>query len=109
MANKKTSTSRYSAYLQKISRFYQKKEVKIYTNLIFSLLAISVFIFFAIRPAVSTILSLNKEIKDQKEVVKRMDQKIENLKRAQKKYRSIENDLYLIEQALPTQAQIALL
>jgi Tfp pilus assembly protein PilO len=100
MASKKAA-SHYSNYLTKIAHFYRKKETKIYTNFILSFATIAFFVFFAIRPAITTIISLIKEIEDQKEVVLKLDGKLESLKEAQKEYFSLESKLGLLEEALP--------
>lgn len=91
----------YSAYLRKLSRFYQKKEVKIYLNLILSLAAISFFAFFAIRPTALTIAELSKELKDQETVLTRLEKKISELNEARKNFSELEEDLHLISEALP--------
>jgi Tfp pilus assembly protein PilO len=105
MAAISKSTSPYSRYLARIANFYQKEEVRAYTNLILSLFTISFFVFFAVKPTLTTIASLIKEANDQKEVSQRLDKKLENLSAAQEEYRSFQEALYLIDQALPETAQ----
>lgn len=98
----------YSTYLAKVSKFYDKKEVKIYTNLILTLVTISFFALFAIKPTISTIASLAKEIKDQEEVAEKLDQKIKSLQLAKKEYNANKSKLYLINEALPLNPETAL-
>lgn len=99
------ASTHYSNYLAKIARFYEKKEVRVYTNLIFTIFATSFFTFFAIRPTLMTIAALNKELQDQKEVAKKLDQKIQDLSRAQQEYAKVRDKLYLAELALPPSPQ----
>lgn len=66
-----------------------------------TLFSLIIFGNFAIRPAVVTIVELQKKIKDQKELTEKLDQKLRNLSRAQNELRKIKSDLPLIENALP--------
>lgn len=105
MANKKTKHGNYGLYLTRLKRFYQRKEVKLYTNLILSFLAIAGFAIFAIRPTVVTISQLLKELQDQKQVNQRLSSKLDHLRQAKKAYKNIENDLYLAQEALPQEPE----
>lgn len=104
----KDQTSRYSSYLAKVADFYQRKEVKAYTNLILSLITASFFAFFAIRPTLVTIASLVKEINDQKEISQRLDSKLDDLVKAQKEFATIRSKLGMINSALPKKPQPSL-
>ncbi|HUW21272.1 MAG TPA: type 4a pilus biogenesis protein PilO [Candidatus Bathyarchaeia archaeon] len=99
--------SLYSNYLNKVADFYQKKQVKIYTSLILSLVTTSFFALFAIKPTTVTIASLSKEIKDQKEITNKLDGKIKDLSLAQKEYSSLKPKLSLIDEALPPASEPA--
>lgn len=92
---------RYRRYFRDISRFYKIKKVRVYTNAVLTLGAIAFFLFFAIRPTVVTITALIKEIKEKKEVVAALEDKINALSLAQQNYQAVANDLYLIDQSLP--------
>ncbi|MCJ7827538.1 hypothetical protein MUP65_00120, partial [Patescibacteria group bacterium] len=98
----KTSHSRYSLYLTRARSFYHRKEVKLYSNLILTFLAICAFAIFAIRPTAKTIAELIKELKDQKEVAARLTLKIDHLNQAEKNYQEVESELNLLDEALPT-------
>lgn len=82
-------------------KYFRPKQRKAYTMLGLTLLSLIIFGNFAIRPAVVTIVELQKKIKDQKETVEKLDQKIRNLSKAQTELRKIKSDLPLIERALP--------
>jgi len=105
----KQRASGYSRYLFKVAEFYQKKEIKVYTNLILSLLTTSFFALFAIKPTMVTIASLVKEITDQKEVTHKLDKKLKDLSLAQKEFSSLKPKLSLIDEALPQNSEPAIL
>lgn len=97
---------RYRHYFARPVALYKKKKTKVYTSIILSVLTIAFFGFFAIKPTLTTIGGLLKEIKDKKEVVTQMDKKIASLAQAQENYFQIEDKLYLIEQSLPQEPQL---
>ena len=99
--SKKAKYSRYGDYLTKLKKVYQRKEIKLYTDLVLSFAAIIGFAVFAIKPTITTIFRVYKELKDQQEVNQRLDTKLENLRQAKKIYKKIEPDLHLLEEALP--------
>lgn len=100
--NTRTEYHRYQRYFTNISRLYQRREVKVYTSLILTFMAIIFFSFFAIRPTVKTIASLIQEIEVQKKIDTQLQTKITNLGQAQKNYSQL-TKASLIEEALPTQ------
>ncbi len=91
----------YRYYFLKSRRFYEKPKVKASGDLLFSLMIISFFTFFAIRPTLTTIFKLMKELEDKKEINQKLDQKIADLNKAQMTYGKVVNDLPLVEAALP--------
>lgn len=103
------SSLRYRYYFNRLQQFYRIKKVRTYTAVVATLLAISFFIFFAIKPTLVTITTLNKQIKDQRLVSSTLETKITNLSQAQKDYLSIEPDLYLINECLPNDPKPSLL
>ncbi len=108
MEKSNSGGSQFSAYLQRLNQFYQNEEVKTYFNLVLSLLAISFFIAFAIRPTLTTIAALAKEEKDQQEVAERLSKKLENLAEARKEMLAIKPRLDQVESALPDSPQAVL-
>jgi len=107
--NWQTDFYRYRRYFTDVKRFYRQKKVRVYTEIILSLLAIAFFLFFAIKPTLITITGLIKEIKDKKMITQRLEEKINNLNLAQKEYFATQDDFYLIDQALPKDPQISVL
>ncbi len=100
---------RYRHYFTGVNNLYKKKQTKVYTGVVLSLITISFFGFFAIRPTLITISGLIKEIKDKKAVVDQMDQKIESLTQAQINYSQIKDDLDLVNQSLPLDPDLSIL
>jgi Tfp pilus assembly protein PilO len=104
----KTGYLHYQRYLSKIKEIYQKREdVKVYTGLILSLLTISFFGLFAIKPTLSTIASLVKEIKDKREINLKLQEKINALTQAQSELLLISDELYLLDESLPSKPNLA--
>lgn len=100
---------RYRQYVSGVGELYKKKKTRVYTGIILSILAVAFFGFFAIRPTLVTIGGLLKEIKDKKEVVAKMDRKIDNLEKAQANYSRVKNDLDLVEESLPLDPDLPIL
>lgn len=68
---------------------------------IFSLLVVSLFGWYAIRPTVQTILFLRREIADKTTLNQKMEDKITNLIEAQAAYEAVADKLPFVDQALP--------
>lgn len=81
--------SRYYTYIKPIMR---NKFARTYSSLIFSLITISIFSYYAIRPTVTTILSLQKSIEEQNQVLTTLKDKVNNLVSGKKNYESIPAD-----------------
>ncbi|PIS13887.1 hypothetical protein COT65_01845 [Candidatus Shapirobacteria bacterium CG09_land_8_20_14_0_10_47_13] len=100
----------YKRYFVDIGRIYRaNKKVRVYTEIILSLVAISFFLVFAIKPTLVTITELITTIKDQRLVVDQLQKKITALGAAQSEYNLISGDLYLVDEALPKESQTAAL
>jgi len=103
----RTEYSRYQKYFVKFGSFYQRKKARTYTGVVFSIFTVIFFLYFAIKPTLVTITGLFKEIQDQRQVAEKLQDKINSLNQAQMEYSLIENDLYLVDQALPTDPQVS--
>ena len=82
-------------------KYFKPKQRKAYTMLGLTLLSLSIFGTFAIRPTLATIIRLRRKIKDQEEVCKKLDQKLRDLSLAQTELKKISSDLPAIKKALP--------
>ena len=76
--------NRYREYFLNISNFYkQRADLRAFLEIILSLSTIVVFLLFALKPTVLTIISLLQEIKNKQTTVAALSQKIDNLQTAQ--------------------------
>jgi len=100
---------RYRRYFLRLKTLSLQKKVRVYTEIVFSILTVAFFILFAIRPTLITIAGLIKEIKDKKMIAQKLEEKINNLNLAQNEYFSLQDSFYLVDQALPKTSQISLL
>lgn len=80
-------TSRYYVYVRPIIR---SKFAKTYSSLIFSIITISIFSYYAIRPTVTTILSLQKSIEEQTAILNKVQEKGRSLSTGKSNYANIE-------------------
>lgn len=92
-----------------LAKLYQRKDVKLYINLVLTIISIAFFAFVAIRPTLVTIARLFKEINEEKMVLQTLKKKIDNLNKAQQEYSLLKPNLYLLGQALPQSSQSSLL
>lgn len=103
MANYGQEYKRYKKYFQDITHTYREKPVvKTSIELVATLLTISFFVIFAIRPTVNTIGQLIAEINTQRQIQVKLDQKIQALQKAQNLWRENQSQIsLLLDQALP--------
>lgn len=93
---------RYQSYFLNISDFYKKREdLRIFLEIILSLVAISFFGLFALRPTFLTIAQLIKDIKNKEETLVKMDLKIGNLQTAQKVLEEEAGKISILESSIP--------
>ncbi|MBI3397297.1 hypothetical protein HY045_02370 [Candidatus Woesebacteria bacterium] len=89
-------------FLNVFSVYYAKPDVKIFIEMGLSLVTISFFTVFALRPTFVTIAQIYKDIKSKEETVTKMDEKINNLQKAQQILSQKSDEVSLIESAVPT-------
>ncbi len=95
-----------SFFLNVLSVYNTRPNLKIYLELILSLGTIIVFSVFAIKPTILTIIDINNEIKSKEDVVIKLDNKIRDLKIASSILQKQPTDLKLIDQAVPANAEL---
>lgn len=99
--------SRYYTYIKNVT---QNKVFRSYSPYIFSVITITLLVIFAIRPTISTISNLQKDIDNHQKVLEAMNKKAQDLTEANKNYNKISKDsLDKINTAVPTQAEISTL
>lgn len=86
---------------QRFSPFIKSKKTASYFTITFSLLTLSFFGLFAIRPTLITAVSLTKSVSDLKKLNLDYENKISNIIRAQAEYEQIRDGLPLLNIALP--------
>lgn len=95
---------RYKRYFQGLTQTYTKRPaVQTSIELTLTLLTISFFVVFAIRPTIGAIAELISEIQTQKIVEEKLDLKLANLQKANLIWsKNKSRALTLLDQALPT-------
>lgn len=96
-------------YYHQIVPILQKEKTQAYLMVIFSLFTMSFFGFFAIRPTVKTIATLQKQIEDRSFVDSELEKKINALIAAQAEYRKIEPVIPQIYSLLPEKPEVTTL
>lgn len=90
MRNKSNLYSRYFTYIKPFTKI---PIIRTYGSTIFTLLAISILIFFAIKPTVETILVLQKKLANSDEVLQKITQKANDLSLGKKNYDNLDQNL----------------
>ncbi len=98
--------NRYRSYFSHvISQYKERSDLKAYLEMFLSLITISIFTIFALRPTLLTIAQLVKDIETKKETIVRMDKKIASLAQAQSQYESERAKIAVLESAVPKSGQ----
>ena len=92
---------RYTDYYQKASALYQRPQVKASLEIILSVFTVTLLIFFAIRPTLINVASLQKKIEDQEVVLKKINIKLGQLIRAEQQLSENRDRLQLFSEAVP--------
>ncbi len=81
---------RYTRYYLFIKPIFKNRVIRNYGYFVFSLITITIFSLFAIRPTFATIISLNKTINEQKIVLDQLNTKTNNLSLGKKAYDNLD-------------------
>lgn len=91
--------SRYFTYIKPVTRL---PIVRTYGSTIFTLIIITIFILFAIKPTVATILVLQKKLTETSEVLDKVNKKANDLSLGKQNYDNLVPDIKgKISQAIP--------
>ncbi len=101
--------SRLRRYYKDLAPLLKKPKMRASTTAVFSFLAVSLFLWYAVRPTAQTIIYLQREIKDKTTLNKQMEAKITALIEAQATYETIASRLPLLVDALPRSPDPAIL
>jgi len=102
----RTEYHRYHRYFLNTQTLYQRRDVVIYTGIILTLATITFFSFFAVKPTVTTIAGLVKEIDSKETIDQKLQTKINSLRQAQTSYSLISDKLTLVDQVLPQEPDL---
>ncbi len=83
-----------------------RQKVTAYLYIIFSFIALSFFGLFAIGPTITTIADLNKQYDEKKAALKQLEDKNAALKSLSAQYVDIQQDLTIIDNAIPESPKI---
>lgn len=89
-----------------LDQFYSKPIAVVSFELLLSLGLVIFLGMFAIKPTLTTMSDLIKEIEDKTELKEQLDKKIAALSTAQTVYLSLENRLPVLDQAIPSQPEL---
>lgn len=81
----------YSRYYTYIKPIFKNRLVRTYSSLVFSLITVTVFSLFAIKPTLSTIIALQKSIDEQQMIFNKITTKVDNLATGRKNYERIDS------------------
>lgn len=103
-----TPTShRYFRYFTYIAPITKIPIVKNYGLPIFTIIILTIFILFAIKPTIETILVLQKKLTDSQQVLIKINQKANDLSEAKKNYLSLESTTKdKIQATIPTRVEL---
>ncbi|MBU0998503.1 hypothetical protein KJ570_03180 [Patescibacteria group bacterium] len=100
--NWKKDYVRYKELFLKLLIVYKKRDdVRMFLEVLLSLITITFFSIFALKPTLLTISQLIKDNREKEETINKMEQKIENIATAQNIYNQNIEKISLIEQAVP--------
>lgn len=104
MKNESTLASRYFTYIKPISRL---PIIKTYGSTIFTLLVMIIFIFFAIKPTIETILVLQKKLENYDQILEKVEKKANDLSLGKKNYDELDQSIKIkLQNAIPDTADI---
>lgn len=97
---------RYRGYFLDILNLYKKRsDLRAFVEVILSLSTITIFLVFALKPTVLTIISLVKEIKGKQTTISGLNQKISNLSKAQVLFTQNQDSISNIDIAVETKPE----
>lgn len=88
-------------YLQ---NFYNRPTTQVSLGLLLSLILICIFTLFALKPTLTTIAALDKEINTRREYNTNLQNKISALSKAQAAYVKVRDSIFYVDNSLPKEA-----
>lgn len=106
--NEQLTPARYREYL-KLLPPQEKENITLFIYLALTFGAFAFFGLFAINPTITTILKLQKELEENKQVSKQLQTKTQNMSNLHQQFSEIEPDLRYVYDAIPKTAEAPLL
>ncbi len=103
--NKNIFINRYRALIP----VFKEEKTKSITSLSLTIIAFSIFGYFAINPTIATIAQLKKQLSDNHYVFDKLDEKIKNLGYLQQQYTILGKDIFVVSKAIPQIPTVPLL
>lgn len=100
------NNSRRKQLEQTLTRFYQNPVAKVSLEIFLSISAVIFFAVFAIRPTLTTMADLVKEIEDKTKLNQDLQKKIAALGTVQASYVQVQSRLPLLDEAIPTSPKL---
>lgn len=98
--------SRYRGYFLNIVNLYkQRADLRAFIEVILSILTITMFLLFALKPTALTIIALVGQINEKKATIVKLDQKISDLVTASNLYNQNQGTIQLVDTAVSTSPQ----
>ena len=92
-----------SRYAQDLSRYYRLPAVQVSLTLVLSLFLVAIFIIFALRPTIVSIVSLQKTIIESKKTLQQLETKINFLQKASTQLESLKPFLEILNANIPNE------
>lgn len=103
----RSQSNRYFRYFTYIKPATNLPIIRTYGSVIFSLLTMTVFILFAVKPTIETILILQKKLADAEQIVNKINLKAVSLSQARENYRNLSSDIKnRIQSIIPDSANL---
>jgi Tfp pilus assembly protein PilO len=99
------ATSKRNQLTTTLLQFYDKPIAKVSLELFFTVGAVIVFALFAIRPTLSTMGKLIKELEDKQALNQKLAQKVAALATSQSQYELVRDRLGVLDQVIPSTPQ----
>ncbi len=109
LPKKKIKITIKDTYLETLLPRFKEERVRAFLTLATTLIAISIFSFFAINPTLTTIAQLKKQLSDDQFVDQKLVQKIANVSSLQQNYIQIQGSIPNVLSAIPVNPDIPLL
>lgn len=98
----RSQSNRYFRYFTYIKPVTNLPIVRTYGSVIFTLLTIAIFVIFAIKPTIETILILQKKLADAEQIVNKVNHKAVSLSQGRENYQNLDKVIKnKIQSAIP--------